>query len=123
MLTMKYITQHGPCAKRFEFSEIGDLHYPKIASYGGRLGFFGNPFAHFFACARKYSTLRIPTVRRCVTRQQCEVTGKKHATLWRLTSPGTIAILVGVGCARGWSTLFGGLGNGVSLQTLPLTSS
>src|SRR5438132_1385851 len=27
--------------------------------------------------------------------QECEATGKKHATLWRLTSPGTPAILRG----------------------------
>ena len=33
--------------------------------------------------------------------------GKQHATLWRLTSPGTPAILRGVGCAVGGSTLIG----------------
>jgi hypothetical protein len=42
--------------------------------------------------------------------QECEVTGKKHANLWRLTSPGTSAILRGVGYARGGSTLSGGSG-------------
>src|SRR5438270_6499962 len=42
--------------------------------------------------------------------QECEATGKKHATFWRLTSPGTLAILRGVGCARGGSTLIGGSG-------------
>jgi hypothetical protein len=36
--------------------------------------------------------------------------GKKDATLWWLTSPGTLAILVGVGCAVGGSTLIGGSG-------------
>ncbi len=55
--------------------------------------------------------------------QECEATGKKHATFWRLTSPGTPAILRGVGCARGGSTLIEGcLGNGKRLQTLPVTS-
>jgi hypothetical protein len=55
--------------------------------------------------------------------QECEATGKKHATFWRLTSPGTPAILRGVGrspghtiprwrlCgSRGGSTLIGGSG-------------
>ena len=37
-------------------------------------------------------------------------TGKKDATCWRLTSPGTLAILRGVGCAAGGSTLNGGSG-------------
>ena len=56
--------------------------------------------------------------------QECEATGKKDATLWRLTSPGTPAILRGVGCARGGSTLIEGcLGHGERLQTLPVTSS
>src|SRR2546421_2088697 len=36
--------------------------------------------------------------------------GKKDATCWRLTSPGTLAILRGVGCAVGGSTLNGGSG-------------
>jgi hypothetical protein len=56
--------------------------------------------------------------------QECEATGKQHATCWRLTSPGTPAILRGVGCARGGSTLIEGcLGHGERLQTLPVTSS
>ena len=33
--------------------------------------------------------------------QECEAKGKKHATCWRVTSPGTPATLRGVGCARG----------------------
>jgi hypothetical protein len=33
--------------------------------------------------------------------QQCEVTGKKDATCWRLTSPGTLTILVDVGRSPG----------------------
>jgi len=33
--------------------------------------------------------------------QECEAKGKKDATLWWLTSPGTLAILRGVGYARG----------------------
>ena len=49
--------------------------------------------------------------------QQCEAIWKQHVTLWRLTSPATPAILRGVGCAVGWSTLFGGLGQGERLQT------
>jgi len=56
--------------------------------------------------------------------QQCEATGKKDATCWRLTSPVTPAILGGVGCARGGSTLIEGcLGHGERLQPLPVTSS
>jgi hypothetical protein len=39
--------------------------------------------------------------------QQCEAIWKQHATLWRLTSPVTPAILRGVGCAVGGSTLIG----------------
>jgi hypothetical protein len=55
--------------------------------------------------------------------QECETTGKKDATLWRLTSPGAPALLRGVGCARGGSTLIeGGLGHVERLQTLPVTS-
>ena len=42
--------------------------------------------------------------------QECEAKGKKDATFWRLTSPVTPAILRGVGCARGGSTLLGGSG-------------
>jgi hypothetical protein len=41
-----------------------------------------------------------------------EATGKKDATCWRLTSPGTPAILRVVGCARGGSTLIRGSGAG-----------
>jgi hypothetical protein len=62
--------------------------------------------------------------------QQCEATGKQDATLWWLTSPGSRAILRGVGrspgecmAAVGGSMLSGGLGQGERLQTLPLTSS
>jgi hypothetical protein len=33
--------------------------------------------------------------------QKCEATGKKDATCWRLTSPGTLAILRDVGCSPG----------------------
>jgi hypothetical protein len=62
--------------------------------------------------------------------QKCEATGKKHATLWRLTSPITPAILGGVGRSPGdcvaleaGPRCLGGLGHGERLQTLPLTSS
>ena len=44
--------------------------------------------------------------------QEYEATGKKYATCWRLTSPGTLAILRDVGCAVGGSTLTGGSGAG-----------
>src|SRR5205823_10123811 len=61
--------------------------------------------------------------------QQCEATGKKDATLWRLTSPGTPAILRGVGRSPGdcvaleaGPRCLGGLGHGERLQTLPVTS-
>jgi hypothetical protein len=62
--------------------------------------------------------IRVPRHRRtlCLPRdpaapiQKCEATGKKYATCWRLTSPGTPRILRGVGCARGGSTLIGGSG-------------
>jgi hypothetical protein len=45
-------------------------------------------------------------------------TGKKYVTFWRLTSPGALAILSGVGCAVGGSTLLGESGHGERLQTL-----
>jgi hypothetical protein len=40
--------------------------------------------------------------------QEWEAPGKQDVTLWRLTSPGTPAILIHVGCARGGSTLIEG---------------
>ncbi len=62
--------------------------------------------------------------------QQCEATGKKDATLWGLTSPGSRAILRGVGRSPGDCVALsagphkvGGLGQGERLQTLPITSS
>ena len=80
---------------------------------------------------RKSQVMVFPT-HRCVPclprdpvapNQQCEATGKKDATLWRLTSPGTPAILVSVGCAGGGSPLIeGGLGHGERLQTAPRCS-
>jgi len=65
MATMKYNTHPAHCAKRFECSEIGGLPYPNRAECGGRLGFFGNPFAHFFAGASKYAPLIGPAWRGC----------------------------------------------------------
>src|SRR5205085_10422363 len=63
-------------------------------------------------------TIGVPRHRRalCLPRdpsapgQQCEANWKQHVTLWRLTSPSTPGILVGVGYARGGSTLSGGSG-------------
>ena len=54
-------------------------------------------------------TIGVPHHRRapCLARdpaapsQECEATGKKHATFWRLTSPVTPAILRGVGLSPG----------------------
>jgi len=57
------------------------------------------------------------------TIQECEVTGKKDATLWRLTSAGTLHILKGVGCTRGGSTLIGGSGAEQKTPDAPVTSS
>src|SRR2546421_6019902 len=58
-------------------------------------------------------TIGVPRHRRplCLPRdppapgQQCEAIWKQHVTLWRLTSPSTPAILVGVGYARGGAPL------------------
>src|SRR6266581_4311116 len=67
-------------------------------------------------CARRPTPQAAPN-------QAYEATGKKHATFWRLTSPGSPTILRSVGRARGGSTLIEeGLGHGERLQTLPLTS-
>jgi hypothetical protein len=54
--------------------------------------------------------------------QQCEAIWKQHVTLWWLTSPATPAILRGVGCAVGWSTLFGGSGAGRTTPDSPRCS-
>ncbi len=61
--------------------------------------------------------------------QECETTGKEDATLWRLTSPDTAAILRGVGRSPGDCVALeadprclGGLGHGERLQTPPRCS-
>src|SRR2546421_7345782 len=51
--------------------------------------------------------------------QKCEATGKQLATCWRLTFPATPAILRGVGCAVGGSTLLGGSGAGRTTPDYP----
>ena len=54
-----------------------------------------------------------------LTKEGCEATGKQDATLWWLTSPATPAILRGVGCAVGGSTLLGGSGAGRTTPDAP----
>jgi hypothetical protein len=59
-----------------------------------------------------------------LTSEGCEATGKQDATFWWLTSPGTSAILRGVGCGCRRVDVHGeGRGQGERLQTLPFTSS
>jgi hypothetical protein len=71
------------------------------------------------ACQEDHARRRAPCLPRdpAAPNRQCEAPGKKHATLWRLTSPVTPAILRSVGCPRGGSTLIGGLGHGQRLRS------
>src|SRR5256714_4466943 len=88
----------------------------QISQAGLRQGDAGAQRQHRLPKGIVALTIGVPRHRRplCLPRdppapgQQCEAIWKQHVTLWRLTSPSTPGILVGVGYARGGATLRGG---------------
>ena len=98
---------------RFLLGDRAARDSKRIGQHGLRQAGAGAQLEHGLPKGIVALTIGVPRHRRplCLPREppapgkQCEATGKKFVTFWRLTSPSTLAILGGVGYARGGFTL------------------